>query len=243
MHIRRSLLFLNGAILLFFLGVISWLKFSSVTVFPWTGWTASKHSDLGIADGPLDLGNGWIDPKPNDDTLRKNPPGIDNVDVSDDISGLIRLRSHVLRERLKSLLESPELSHSQAVAKNEEACPRHIADIQVNQDQLRGNSERWLAVSASDIRSRRRAIIQHLEQLEKEGKTVMGLGSGAGEGRGVVMTAGNKVKLSLGVNSSVFIRYCLGDSEECPSHTSHSKAGIQFSPSCSNIFIPRGDRR
>ena len=205
MHIRRSLFaFIICGILLLTFGVVSWSRSSYVTVFPWagSGWTAGSHSDFGIADGSLDLGHGWLDPNPGDDTLRKSPQG---VDASDDSPGPIRLASHVLRERLKSLLESLALSHSQAIAKNEKACPRHVADMQVNQDQLRDNKDKWLGVSISDIRRRRQAIVQHLEQLEKDRKPVMGLGDGAGEGRGVVMTAGNKVIIILGVKMFVFI--------------------------------------
>ncbi|KAF8499360.1 hypothetical protein JB92DRAFT_2982225 [Gautieria morchelliformis] len=199
MHVRRSLLaFLIGGIVLLSLSLILWRRSGYITVFPWagSGWTAGEHSDLGIADGPLDLGHAWPDPKPGDDSLRKSPQG---VDESNDTPSHIQLSSPVLRQRLQSLLDAPALSHVETVAKNEEACPRDVADMQVNKDQLRENREKWLAVSISDIRRRRQAIVRHLEQLEKEGKSVMGSGSGAGEGRGVVMTAGNKVMCLLDV--------------------------------------------
>lgn len=201
MHIRRSLLaFLIGGILLLSLSIILWSRSNYVPVFPWagSGWTVGEHSDLGVADGPLDLGQGWPEPNPGDDTLRKNP-GTEN---SKGTPSPIHLSSRVLRERLQALLDSPALSHSEAVVENEEGCPRDVADMQVNQDQLRGNRDKWLSVSASDIRSRRQAIVQHLEELEKEGKIVLGSEKGAGEGRGVVMTAGNKVIFNLYMSRS-----------------------------------------
>ncbi|KAF8588833.1 glycosyltransferase family 71 protein [Ramaria rubella] len=155
----------------------------------------SENSDLGIADGPLDLPQSWQDPNPGDDTLRKHPQG-DGLDdhLNGDTSKPtdIKISSRILRDRLQALLNAPVLSHSEAVIKNEEACPRAVADKQVNQDQLQGNRDKWLKVDEAEVRIRRQAIVQYLEKLEEEGKIIFGTDKKSGEGRGVVMTAGNK---------------------------------------------------
>lgn len=196
MHLRRSLLcFLVGGVLFLSLTLHLWARSSYAPIIPWTrsGWTTDEPHDVGSIDAPLHFDHSWPDPNPGDDTLRKNP----NQEGSSS-SNHVEVSSSVLRDRLQALLDAPVLSHSAAAPQNEKACPRVVADKQVNPDQLKGNRERWIAVNETDIQTRRRAIVQHLERLEKDGIVTMGVGKkGTGEGRGVVMTAGNKVTLDI----------------------------------------------
>ncbi|KAF8588834.1 glycosyltransferase family 71 protein [Ramaria rubella] len=160
--------------------IILWSRSASVSVLPWSSFEW-KHSDLAVTDGPLK------------DPIPEHPQG----DVPDNyINGTsgrptdINISSPILRAHLQALLNAPVLSHSDAVVKNEEGCPRVLADKQANQAQLHSNMDKWLTVDGTEIRTRRQAIVQYLQQLEEDGTTV--LGAGSGEGRGVVMTAGNK---------------------------------------------------
>lgn len=105
-----------------------------------------------------------------------------------------------LAPAVQAFLARPVLSHQEAVALNEAACPRAQLDAQVNKDQLRGEQEKWTSLSVEDVAGMRRAAVDFLERRAKEEGEDALLGPGFGpdgevvEGasRGVVIAAGNK---------------------------------------------------
>lgn len=101
---------------------------------------------------------------------------------------------------LAAFLARPVLSHEQAVALNEARCPRAQLDEQVNADQLRGEHDHWVSLTAENVTGMRRAAVEFLERRAKdEGEGAL-LGPGFGPkaqvvekgSRGVVIAAGNK---------------------------------------------------
>lgn len=102
-------------------------------------------------------------------------------------------------EAVERFLARPVLSHEQAAAQNEAACPRAQLDKQVNEDQLRSERENWLAVDGARVVAMRRAAVAFLEARSKEDGEGALMGPGLGpEGkvvekgsRGVVIAAGN----------------------------------------------------
>lgn len=70
-----------------------------------------------------------------------------------------------------------------------------LTRTQVNQDQLRGNSEGWASITEAEISQRRKDIVAYLEQAEKSGTELVANGW-VQKGRGIVMTGGNQVSMS-----------------------------------------------
>jgi alpha 1,2-mannosyltransferase len=106
----------------------------------------------------------------------------------------------LLADAMDKFLRRPVLSHAQARAQNEAACPRAQLNHQVNSDQLGGDHSKWLAVDAERIVDMRRAALEFLEGRSKsEGKEAL-IGPGFGPdgktrvkpgSRGIVFAAGN----------------------------------------------------
>ncbi|CAN8097944.1 unnamed protein product [Discula destructiva] len=106
-----------------------------------------------------------------------------------------------LAPAVAAFLARPVLSHEQAVAANEQRCPRAQLDVQVNQDQLQGEREHWTATTAANVTAMRQAAVAFLERrTAEEGEgALLGPGFGPDGGapvevgsRGVVIAAGNK---------------------------------------------------
>ncbi|KAF8515331.1 mannosyltransferase putative-domain-containing protein [Hysterangium stoloniferum] len=183
MHVRRSLLvLLLGGILLLTTSLLFLYRSSYIHLSPW-----ATH-----VDNPLDVHQSWPDPEPGDETLRKNPPDQHETPTSNKTPKPVGSPSLLLQSRLQTFLDAPILNYIDAASKNEETCPRSVADKQVNQDQLHGNLQYWRDISQSDIQGHREAIVDHLRTLEKDGTEILGLRDKPYGGRGIVMTAGNK---------------------------------------------------
>lgn len=75
---------------------------------------------------------------------------------------------------------------------NEKGCPRRNSDNMVNPDQYFGEIDYWNKISTGDIAERRAQIVRWLEGRINAGQKVIGEWDD-GEGRGIVMTAGNQV--------------------------------------------------
>lgn len=104
----------------------------------------------------------------------------------------VSIASAALKERLVSLLLAPMPTYPQFMEESAESCPVDVADHQVNPDQHSGNLEKWMETSNEALGLRRLAIVQYLEELEKDKKVLLG-GLKVGKGRGIVMTGGNQV--------------------------------------------------
>lgn len=86
----------------------------------------------------------------------------------------IEISSPALKERLVALLGAPLPTYPQSVKESSKSCPAEIADRQVNPDQHAGNLEKWLSMETDELASRRLAIVQYLEGLDKEKKDFVG---------------------------------------------------------------------
>jgi hypothetical protein len=75
---------------------------------------------------------------------------------------------------------------------NEKGCPRRNSDNMVNPDQYFGEIDYWNKISTDDIAERRAQVVRWLEKRISAGEKVIGEWDD-GEGRGIVMTAGNQV--------------------------------------------------
>lgn len=75
---------------------------------------------------------------------------------------------------------------------NEKGCPRRNSDNMVNPDQYFGEIDYWNKISTDDIAERRAQVVRWLENRINAGEKVIGEWDD-GEGRGIVMTAGNQV--------------------------------------------------
>ncbi|CAE6530345.1 unnamed protein product [Rhizoctonia solani] len=91
----------------------------------------------------------------------------------------ISIKDEGLRKKLSELLARPIRTHKEALAFNVQACPIEVADKQVNQDQLRGNSAFWERITTDEISQRRRAIVGYLEAVEKDGAELVLRGNSA----------------------------------------------------------------
>ncbi|KAH8648483.1 mannosyltransferase putative-domain-containing protein [Xylariales sp. PMI_506] len=105
-----------------------------------------------------------------------------------------------IADAMARFIQRPALDHKQAAAQNEAACPREQLEKQVNQDQLHGERDKWLAVDKTKIMEMRRSALSFLEaRSEEEGKDAL-IGPGFGPGgvavkkgsKGVVIAAGNR---------------------------------------------------
>lgn len=184
----------------------------------------------------------WPAPLPEDDTLRKESPNpIPDLSSNPSFED-IGVSSPLLRARLKRLLTLPVLSHAQSVSTNGKGCPRDVADRQVNQDQLKDQRQWWTEIDEDEIRTRRAAIVSYLENLDKQ--TIALVGDDAKlEGRGIVMTAGNRVWYYLAISvrifpNSTYIIFIVEHCSECFGHFKNTKAKLRIEIACSSIFIP-----
>lgn len=100
--------------------------------------------------------------------------------------------SKILQTRLQTFLGAPLLRYSTAVTENQRTCGTpERADRQVNPDQLRQQKRFWKGVGNVELATRRLDIVKYLEKVAQHG----GLMGRSGGGRGIVMTAGNKVRI------------------------------------------------
>lgn len=163
---------------------------------------------------PIGGGKGTGAPAQIASTHRRLPAWIDTPAVFDtsQVSGYVASTSTSalaldnppalhprVAEAVERFLARPVLSHEQAAAQNEAACPRAQLEKQVNADQLRSEHENWLAVDGARVVAMRRAAVAFLEARSKEEGEGALTGPGLGaEGkavekgsRGVVIAAGN----------------------------------------------------
>ncbi|RMZ80382.1 hypothetical protein DV738_g2783, partial [Chaetothyriales sp. CBS 135597] len=163
---------------------------SSLPDLPWIT-NSSQPSETGSHE---DQRPAWISTPPAFDTAQV--PGYSALTVTLDEPSML---SPILEEAMIKFLQRPVLSHTQAIAQNEAACPRKQLDKQVNSDQLRDDQEKWLAVDEAKIMEMRESIFDFIRAAsEKEGGDAL-IGPGLGpEGkvvepgsRGLVLTAGN----------------------------------------------------
>lgn len=98
-----------------------------------------------------------------------------------------------LSERLLDFLRRPIQTHDEAKESMRVHCPLEISDKVVNPDQYNGDSEFWKnEVSKDVIVERRLGLVRWLSEKVEQGEKVV-WEEGLGKGRGIVMTAGNKV--------------------------------------------------
>ncbi|KAF8328664.1 mannosyltransferase putative-domain-containing protein [Cantharellus anzutake] len=102
----------------------------------------------------------------------------------------IEIKSEELKKRLYALLSAPLWGFRETVDAFAKACPREVADEQVNPDQLVGNEEFWTTIVNPELVKRRVGMVKYLEKLEESGQAVVW--DGKGKGRGIVMTGGNQ---------------------------------------------------
>lgn len=150
----------------------------------WDAWTGhaspEKQSSSPTKEGrPIAEEPGIQPVKPNPE----HPPttGYDKIAIKDDN----------LRNRLAALIARPVRSYEEALKYNVQSCPKEVADMQVNRDQLKGNAEGWASIGIEEIIQRRNGIVKYLEAAEKNGTTLVAGGRAQG-GQGIVMTGGNK---------------------------------------------------
>ncbi|QRV88170.1 glycosyltransferase family 71 protein [Ceratobasidium sp. AG-Ba] len=195
MHIRKSyisvlsiviLVVVSGALL--FTG---WIRSSFAPDWNlqhhWDTWTSHKSPNSNTQPGTGSITEGRpIADEPGISPVKPNPehpptPSYDKISIKDE----------GLRNRLAALIARPVQSHEEALKYNVQACPKEVADFQVNQDQLRGSAEAWASVGMEEIIRRRSDIVKYLEDAEKNGTTLVA-GGRAQRGQGIVMTGGNR---------------------------------------------------
>jgi hypothetical protein len=106
----------------------------------------------------------------------------------------------LVADAMARFLQRPVLTHKQAAAQNEVACPRAQLGKQVNADQLNGDRQKWLAVDEDTILEMRRAALNFMESRSVEEGADALIGPGFGPdgkavqkgSRGVVIAAGNR---------------------------------------------------
>ncbi|RMD40840.1 hypothetical protein DV735_g4318, partial [Chaetothyriales sp. CBS 134920] len=168
-----------------------YLAVNPTSSLPDLPWVNNQQSKMGSDDTVLPP---WIStPLAFDTSLipAYSPPTITPSELA--------TLSPLLEEAMVKFLQRPVLSHDQAAAQNEAACPRKQLDKQVNSDQLRDDQQKWIAIDEAKIIEMRRSIFDFIRAAsEKEGgEALMGPGFGP-EGkqvekgsRGIVLTAGN----------------------------------------------------
>lgn len=197
MHIRKSnlvifsvLFFAIACVLLLSTG---WVRTSFTPNWNlqnhWNAWTGhgnqTSNADTGTGSA---TGGSPIGEKPGiAPTVPETAPDVEYAQIA--------VKSKDLRTRLSALLARPALTHEEALKQNLLTCPKDVADLQVNQDQLKGNAEGWAKISVEEIIQRRKDIVAYLEEAEKNGTTLVADGW-AQQGRGIVMTGGNKDTVS-----------------------------------------------
>jgi len=126
-------------------------------------------------------------------------PDVQAVDLDETNDYLpIELRDPTLAplsRKLVDFLHRPALSHDAAKVKMRERCPVELADNLVNPDQYKGNEEFWKEEVTPDVIWAKRAeLVNWLGQQVGKGESIIWQ-EGQSKGRGIVMTAGNKVGL------------------------------------------------
>ena len=96
-----------------------------------------------------------------------------------------------LTSRLTRLVEAPISTIEEALKSNYANCNKKIHDLQVNPDQYQNEATFWAHVSDEDIQQRRRDILQYIKAREVNEVIA---NPQVGNGRGIVMTAGNRVR-------------------------------------------------
>lgn len=195
MFLRRSLFsFILTGIFFFACGFLL-LHQILPTARPWGSLIDYESNVIGSSPAPLRLEDDALQEPHNYSNTSPNSP-------SDTFSKDISISSSLLRAHLKRLLELPVLSHVQSIAANEKGCPREIADKQVNQDQLKDLRQWWIEIDEDEIHTRRMAIVSDLEKMDKQGVALTGDKANL-KGKGIVMTAGNRVRWLYSIKSSI----------------------------------------
>ena len=102
-----------------------------------------------------------------------------------------------LARKLHSFLNRPGWDTEQAIAANEEGCPRRLSDKLVNPDQYNGDIGFWNEIDQREIVKRRAGVVRWLETRIRNGEEVVGMGDlGQHQGKGIVLTGGNQVRPS-----------------------------------------------
>lgn len=137
---------------------------------------------------------------PNDKPVGNAMPDIDHGSVGKaelPISLSLNPSLDQLCGRLVQFLHRPVLSHEEAEESNRLHCPLEISDKLVNPDQYNGDSGFWKnEVTKEVIVEKRLGLVNFLADRVEQGERIV-WEEGLGKGRGIVMTAGNKVCLLL----------------------------------------------
>ncbi|KAH7343195.1 mannosyltransferase putative-domain-containing protein [Rhizoctonia solani] len=196
MHIRKSTWTILSSVTLLVAIVLlvsaGWARSSEAPDWKlqdhWDSWKGhlpfvggSKHSNgTGLMSGGTPIAD---EPGITPDVPAKEAITPNYTDIS--------IKDEGLRNKLSELLARPIRTHKEALAFNVQGCPIEVADKQVNQDQLKGNSAFWERITTDEISQRRKAIVGYLETAEKDGAELVASGQ-IPKGRGIVMTGGNK---------------------------------------------------
>lgn len=131
---------------------------------------------------------------------------------------------------LQAFLRAPLPTYDTALAQNELTCgTAERAARQVNPDQLRKQKIFWRGVGNFELATRRMDIIRYLEGV---GKYDHVLGTHGG-GRGIVMTGGNKVLISVLFRKrrADQVLLILGHDSKATRHSTNIKIRIPLYPS------------
>jgi alpha 1,2-mannosyltransferase len=102
--------------------------------------------------------------------------------------------TYKLSERLAGFLSRPVLSHEEAKESMRVHCPLEVSNRLVNPDQYNGDSEFWKNEVTKEVITEKRAkLVTWLAGKAEQGEKIV-WENGLGAGRGIVMTAGNKVR-------------------------------------------------
>jgi len=111
-----------------------------------------------------------------------------------------------LSERLVRFLNRPTYTHEEARGYMTEHCPLELADGLVNPDQYKGSIDFWKNEVGRDVILAKRAeLVNWLEGRIGDGEKVV-WEEGMGHEKGIVMTGGNKVSLSMWKRIGLTIR-------------------------------------
>ncbi|CAE6510870.1 unnamed protein product [Rhizoctonia solani] len=196
MHIKKSTLAILSLVTLLVTIVLlvsaGWMRSSSVP-----DWKLQEHWESWKEHLPF---SGGSKPSNGTGTMSGGTPIADVPGITPDAPTKgtatpnyddISIKDKTLRKKLSELLSRPIRTHEEALTFNVQSCPMEAADKQVNRDQLKGNSVFWERITTDEISQRRKAIVQYLEAIEKDGTELVANGR-VPKGRGIVMTGGNK---------------------------------------------------
>lgn len=162
----------------------------AVVAFAYFAWSAGI-TDYLFSSGPNagDLIYHQVNDQDADRPLGSG--NVYHVDMPSAIVGEPALQ--LLSSRLNEFLHRPIESHDEAKERMRTHCPLELSDKLVNPDQYNGDSPFWINEVDREMIIRKRAeLVMNLASKVEEGEKVV-WEQGLGKGKGIVMTAGNKV--------------------------------------------------